>query len=61
VGGIVLQNDTGHPAQHPHSTEDGCTMRVGRTMPGSDAQEVSEDRHGGDSPLTRAPVMHQGI
>jgi hypothetical protein len=39
MGGIVLQiNDTGHPAQHPHSAGDGCTVWVGRTTPGSDSQ-----------------------
>jgi hypothetical protein len=34
VGGTVSLNDTGLPAQHPHSTGDGHTVRVGRTAPG---------------------------
>jgi hypothetical protein len=29
VGGTVSRNDTGLPAQHPHSVRDGCTVRVG--------------------------------
>jgi hypothetical protein len=33
VGGTVSLNDNGLPAQHPHSTGDGHTMRVGRTAP----------------------------
>jgi hypothetical protein len=61
VCGTVLRNDTGHPAQHPHSAGDGCTVRVGPTTSGSDSQAVSEDRRGGDSPLTRAPAMCQSF
>jgi hypothetical protein len=34
VGGTVSRNDTGLPAQYPHSTGDGHTVRVGRTAPG---------------------------
>jgi hypothetical protein len=45
----------------PHSAEDGRTVRVGRSMPGSDSQAMSEDRCGEDSPLTRAPVTCQSI
>jgi hypothetical protein len=45
----------------PHSTGDGCIVRVGRKASGSDSQVVSEDRRGGDSPLTRAHAMHQSI
>jgi hypothetical protein len=52
VGGTVLWNDTGLPAQHPHNVGDGRIVRVGRTAPGSDSQAVSEGRRGGDSPLT---------
>jgi hypothetical protein len=44
----------------PHSTRTTSGMAAqcgfGRTTTGSDSQAVSEDRHGGDSPLTRAPV-----
>jgi hypothetical protein len=61
VGGTVSWNDTGLLAQHPHSAGDGRTVRVGRTTPGYDSQTVSEDRRGGDSPLTRAPVTCQSI
>jgi hypothetical protein len=61
VGGTVSWNDTGLPAQCPHSAGDGCIVRVGRTAPGFDSQAVSEDRCGGDSPLTRAPVTCQSI
>jgi hypothetical protein len=61
VGRIVSWHDTGLPAQHPHSAGDGCTVRIGRTAPGSDSRVVSGDRHGGDSPLTWAPVMRQSI
>jgi hypothetical protein len=57
----MLWNDTGHPAQDPHSPGDGCTVWVGRTVPGSDSQAVSEDQRGGDSPLTRAPAMRQSF
>jgi hypothetical protein len=55
VGGTMSWSDTGLPAQHPYSAEDGCTE------PGYDSQVVSEGRRGGDSPLTRVPVMRQGI
>jgi hypothetical protein len=58
VGGTMSWNDTGLPAQHPHSVGDGYTLRVGRTASGYDSQAVSEGRHGGDSPLTRAPVTY---
>jgi hypothetical protein len=61
VGGTVSWNDTGLPAQHPHSAGDGRTVRVGRTAPGYDSQAVSEGRRGRDSPLTRAPVTRQSI
>jgi hypothetical protein len=60
VGDTVLGNDTSLPAQHPQNTEDGRTVRAGRTVSGSESQEVSEDWRGGDSPLTRSPVMCQG-
>jgi hypothetical protein len=40
----------------PHNVGDGCTVRVGRTTPRSDSQAVPEDRHCGDSPLTRVPA-----
>jgi hypothetical protein len=59
VDDTVLRNDTDLPAQHPHNARDGCTVRVGRTTLGSDSQAVSEDRRGGDPPLTRVPVMCQ--
>jgi hypothetical protein len=55
VGDTVLWNDTGLPAQHPHSAGDGRTVQVGRTALGPDSQAVSENRCGGDSPLTQAP------
>jgi hypothetical protein len=61
VGGTVSRNDTGLPAQHPHSVRDGHTMRVGRTTLGYDSQAISEGRHGGDSPLTRVPARRQRI
>jgi hypothetical protein len=61
VGGTVSWNDTGLPAQHPHNTGDGRTVRVCRTAPGYDSQAVSEGRHGKDWPLTWAPVTHQSI
>jgi hypothetical protein len=61
VGGTVSQNDSDLFAQHPHSARDGCTVRAGRTAPGSDSQAMSEGRHGGDSPLTRASVTCQSI
>jgi hypothetical protein len=61
VGGTMLWNDTGLPAQHPHSAGDGRIVRVGRTALGFDSQAVSEDRRGGDSPLTWAPAMCQSI
>jgi hypothetical protein len=57
VGGTVSQNHTGLLAQHPHNTGDGCTVRVGRTTPGSDSQVVLEDQRGGDSPLTQVPAV----
>jgi hypothetical protein len=47
VGGTVLQNDIGLPAQHPHNVGDGRIVRVGRTAPGYDSLAVSEDRRGG--------------
>jgi hypothetical protein len=47
VGGILSQNDTGLPTQHPHSAGDGCIVQVGVTAPRSDSQAVSEDRRGG--------------
>jgi hypothetical protein len=61
VGGAVSRNDSDLPAQYLHSVGGGYTMWVGRTTSGSDSQAVSEDRHGGDSPLTRAPVTRQSI
>jgi hypothetical protein len=45
----------------PHSVGGGRTVRVGRTALGYDSQAVSEGRRGGDSPLTRAPMMYQSI
>jgi hypothetical protein len=54
-------NDTGLPAQYPHSTGDGRKMRVGRTTSGYDSQAVSEGRRDRDSPLTRVPVTCQSI
>jgi hypothetical protein len=56
VGGTVSRNDTGLPAQHPHSAGDGRTMRVGRTMPKYDLHAVSEGQRGGDSHFTCVPV-----
>jgi hypothetical protein len=61
VVGIVSWNHTGLPAQHPHSTGDGCTVRVGRTEPGYDSQVVLEDQCSGGSSLTRALAMCQSI
>jgi hypothetical protein len=61
VGGTVSWNDTGLPTQYPHSPGDGRAVRVGRTVPGYDSQAVSESRHGGNSPLTWAPVSYQSI
>jgi hypothetical protein len=61
VCGTLLRNDTGHPAQHPHNAGDGCTVRVGQTVLGSDSQAVSEDWRGGDSPLNWAPAMCQSF
>jgi hypothetical protein len=34
VGGTVSWNDTGLPAQRPHSTGDGHTVRVSQTTLG---------------------------
>jgi hypothetical protein len=53
--------DTDLPAQLPHSAKDSRIGRVGGIAPGYDSQAVSEGRHGGDSPLTRAPVACQSI
>jgi hypothetical protein len=61
VDGTVLRNNAGHPAQHPHSARDGCTVRVCRIVPGSDFQAMSEERRGGDFPLTLALAMCQGL
>jgi hypothetical protein len=61
VGDTVSRNDTGLLAQHPHNIGGGCTVRVGRTEPGSDSQAALEDRRGGDLPLTRAPETRQSI
>jgi hypothetical protein len=51
----VSWNDTGLPAQRPHSAGDGCTT------PGYDSQAVSEGRRGMDLPLTWAPARHHSI
>jgi hypothetical protein len=61
VGGTASWNDTSLPAQPPHSAGDGRTAWVGGIAPGYDSQAVSEDRRGGDSPLTQAPAPYQGI
>jgi hypothetical protein len=61
VGGTVSWNDTGLPAQLPHSAVDDRTARVGGTAPGYDSQAVSEGWRGRDSPLTWAPTTYQGI
>jgi hypothetical protein len=49
----------------PHNTRTVSGMaaerRVVRTVSGSDSQAVSGDQCGGDSPLTRAPAVHQSI
>jgi hypothetical protein len=61
VGGTVSRNDTGLPAQHPHSARDGCTVQVGQTVSGSDSQAMLEGRRSGDSPLTWVPARCQSI
>jgi hypothetical protein len=40
---------------------DGLLGRVGETTSGYDSQAVSEERHGADSSLTRAPALCQNI
>jgi hypothetical protein len=44
-----------------YSGGDGLSGRVGETTPGYDSQVVSEERHGADSSLTRAPALCQNI